>query len=336
MRRVYISGFFDSKLMTPDYLKSKVAIAVPARDMYLPALILVDAAASTVEALLATKLMRTEDEWQTALEARVPGLRIQMCEGMSGTGSAHGAACVDRLIDLSVKQLGYVETHFLDAYKLFSGGMMHELDQRVWVMKQPALLELAKLVNAANREYLLNSQRLLEIQRRMLELRLFFAFGSHAPLSVVRHNVEILERLDQEATSLMIDAVDIKTRLQKLTGMQAKQQRFRTQAAAAERKRKQEEAAAAERLRQHAEIAAQQQQATQQQQAAANSNAGATTTTASAAAAPAPATSMTNPTPTPTTTTLDSNVLPESRHSEAPLERAKKRKRVAAGNKRHA
>lgn len=130
-RRVYLSGFVD-KAATID-AEAAFSRVVSGREAVIAPICVFNKRSQAFEGLLITRVHRTEDAWTQYVEGRVQGLRVHTCEGLvrSEDGSdrpgEHSGACASRMIELAHKIKGGVPNHFLDAYRLLTGGVMHTM-----------------------------------------------------------------------------------------------------------------------------------------------------------------------------------------------------------------
>ena len=93
-----------------------------------------------VEMGILSQHAKTEEEWETWCNSQVKMITqfcIQ-CKTLVDVGE-EGEACVQRFIEKKL-QTNEMESHFLDAYRIMSGGKMHVCDGRNWCM-DPEILE---------------------------------------------------------------------------------------------------------------------------------------------------------------------------------------------------
>jgi hypothetical protein len=138
---------------------------------------------------------------------------------------------VDRFIQLSLQRYSRVDTHFFDAYKLFSKGMMHPKDDRQWAMKSTALSEMNRQMRALRIAIVARRHDHFTALRKSTELSMMLVMGfPNLPFVTREENVEELERLQEQMVAFLSEAENLQAKLDTFEALSEKQQRIRTAA----------------------------------------------------------------------------------------------------------
>ena len=137
-----------------------------------------------IEILLVSIEAQTETEWESWLNANETVHRLLFAQTSIMVNTDNGEACASRMIEKFMDEHNHndnnsgviMESHFLDAFRIASGGKMHHLDGRQWVMSASSFDDMrhararlqAELETAWQRRFDISRQ--IDIARDVLSL----------------------------------------------------------------------------------------------------------------------------------------------------------------------
>ena len=142
-KRLHVVAYYNSYLTCSEQVLLDIDCCLSPKEWAVPPLVSINALTNNVEMLLMSKVARTQRQWQQIL-TKVIGLSVQSCD----TLSRNAIGSIERMIYTRAHRTGSPWVRFMDAYRLLSGGFMHQMDGRDWAMSRRALKKLRERLTA--------------------------------------------------------------------------------------------------------------------------------------------------------------------------------------------